>query len=258
MMNPNELTLDDLRIGGFRLFQPKKGYRFSLDAPVLAALAPVTPGMSVLDLGCGGGVLSLLLLGQEPSLKVSGIELRQKAFDLAVRNMEYNRVDVRLVRGDAMKAASYFTPGSFDLILSNPPFYSADQCRLPKDEEVAAAKTELYWSQGIMMKQVFSLLKEGGRFALIFDAVRSEELLRLGRWAGLYPVSSRMIYTRRGEKKPKRVYLLLSKSAAPFVEEPPLVLYEKTGEETPEMKRIFEIYHGTGTVSCGDAHREPR
>ena len=88
MMNPNELTLDDLRIGGFRLFQPKKGYRFSLDAPVLAALAPVTPGMSVLDLGCGGGVLSLLLLGQEPSLKVSGIELRQIAFDLAVRNME--------------------------------------------------------------------------------------------------------------------------------------------------------------------------
>ncbi|MGM9567756.1 MAG: tRNA1(Val) (adenine(37)-N6)-methyltransferase [Clostridia bacterium] len=258
MMNPNELTLDDLRIGGFRLFQPKKGYRFAVDAPILAALAPVAPGMSVLDLGCGGGVLSLLLLGREPSLKVSGIELRQKAYDLAVRNTEYNRADVRLVRGDAMKAASYFTPGSFDLILSNPPFYPADECRLPKDEEVAAAKTELYWDQEIMMEQAFSLLKEEGRFALIFDAVRGEELLRLGEKAGLYPVSSRMIYTRRGEKEPKRVYLLFSRSAVPFIEEPPLVLYEKTGEETSELKRIFEIYHGTGTVSCGDAHWEPR
>ena len=50
----------------------------------------------------------------------------------------------------------------------------------------------------------------------------------------------------------------ISKSAALLTEEPPLVLYEKNGEETPELKRIFEIYHGTGTVSCGDAHRESR
>ena len=41
MMNPNELTSDDLRIGGFRLLQPKKGYRFAVDAPLLAAMVPL-------------------------------------------------------------------------------------------------------------------------------------------------------------------------------------------------------------------------
>lgn len=257
-MNPNELTSDDLRIGGFRLLQPKKGYRFAVDAPLLAALAPVAEGMSVLDLGCGSGVLPLLLLGREPSLKVSGIELRQKAFELAVRNMKENRAAVLVVLGDAMKAGDYFPPSSFDLIVSNPPYYPVGRCRLPKDEEVAVAKTELCWDPKIMMEQAFSLLKEEGRFALIFDGLRGEELLRLGREAGFYPVVRREICFRRGETRGNRVYLLFSKSAALLTEEPPLVLYEKNGEETPELKRIFEIYHGTGTVSCGDAHRESR
>ena len=258
MMNPNELTSDDLRIGGFRLLQPKKGYRFAVDAPLLAAMVPLAEGMSVLDLGCGSGVLPLLLLGREPSLKVSGIELRQKAFELAVRNMKENRAEVSVVLGDAMKAGEYFPPSSFDLIVSNPPYYPVGSCRLPKDEEIAAAKTELYWDPKIMMEQAFSLLKEEGRFALIFDAARCGELLGLGREVGFSPSLRREIRARENDDGSNRVYLLFSKSAALLTEEPPLVLYHKNGEETPELKRIFEIYHGTGTVSCGDAHREPR
>lgn len=258
MMNPNELTSDDLRIGGFRLLQPKKGYRFAVDAPLLAAMVPLAEGMSVLDLGCGSGVLPLLLLGREPSLKVSGIELRQKAFELAVRNMKENRAEVSVVLGDAMKAGAYFSPSSFDLIVSNPPYYPVGSCRLPKDEEIAAAKTELYWDPKIMMEQAFSLLKDEGRFALIFDAARCGELLGLGREAGFSLSLRREIRARENDDGSNRVYLLFSKSAALLTEEPPLVLYHKNGEETPELKRIFEIYHGTGTVSGGDAHRESR
>lgn len=258
MMNPNELTCDDLGIGGFRLYQPKKGYRFSMDAPLLAALVPLGPRMTVLDFGCGSGVLPLLLLGREPSLQVSGIELRQRAFELAKKNMMANRVAVSLVHGDAMKADAYFPAASFDLIVSNPPYYPVGSGRLPQNEEVAAAKTELFWQPKVMMEQAFSLLKEDGRFALIFDGSRGEELLQLAVKSGFSPSVFRPIYGRVEDVVPKRVYLLLSKGASPFKEDAPLVIAENTGERIPEMKRIFDIYDGTGTVSCGDAHRESR
>lgn len=237
------------------MYQPKKGYRFSLDAPLLAALTPIAAGISVLDFGCGSGVLPLLLMGRETSLRVFGMELRQKPYELALFNMKANGVDVPVIHGDVMEATSFFAQGTFDLIVSNPPYYPVGACRLPCDEDVAAAKTELYWHPRRMLEQARLLLNENGRFALIFDAVREEELLRLGKDVGFYPVSCRRIFTKETDVKPKRVYLLLSKSAVSFSTEPPLILYEKTGEMTSEMKRILKIYHGTGAVSCGDSHR---
>ena len=165
MIPNNDLTCDDLRCGGFTLLQPKRGYRFAIDAPLLAALVSLRPDLRVLDMGCGSGVLPLLLLGREPSLAVCGVEWRERPFDLAVENMKRNGVDAEIIRGDAMEAATLLDGRRFDLIVSNPPYYPADGCRLPSDEDIAAAKVEIRWDIDIMMEQVISLLTADGRFA---------------------------------------------------------------------------------------------
>lgn len=257
-MKSDDITVDDLRIGGFRLIQPKKGYRFSLDAPLLGALVPLAEGDSVLDLGCGGGVLPLLLLGREPKVKVTGIELRDRPFALAEENRRLNGVDMELIHGDAMKAAELLPGAAFDLILSNPPYYAVHACRMPRNGDVAAAKTELYWDQKTMMEQAFSLLKRGGRFSLIFDGGRTDEMMGLAAAAGFAPERRLDIFTKPDQTAANRVYLQFVKAAKGSEERSSLYLYDNHGEMTPKTKRILEIYHGTGTVPCGNAHRQPR
>lgn len=256
MMKNAELTLDDLRIGGFSLLQPKKGYRFSLDAPLLAALVPLDGVSTVLDLGCGGGVLPLLLLGRKRLLNISGIELCDEPFSLAAENFRRNGVDVELIHGDAMKADSLLSGRHFDLILSNPPYYPVGACRLPRNENIAVAKTELYWDQKTMMKRAFALLQVGGRFSLIFDGCRGDEMSFLAQTTG-FSIEKRLdIFTKEEHLVADRVYLQFCKSAECSFEYDALSVYDNHGEMTPKMKRILEIYHGTGTVPCGDSHRQ--
>lgn len=256
-MNKSDLTTDKLFIGGFRLVQKKKGYRFSLEAVLLAAFAPVRPGLDLLDLGCGNGVLPLLLLGREPSLRVTAVEKMAEPCQLAWRNMAENQVDVRVIHGDMRECHHYFEESSFDLIVTNPPFYPVDHCRLPRDREIAAAKTELFWDQTVLLEEAYFLLREEGRLFLIFDGARKAEMRERAKNAGLFLEKSRDIFAKAEKTGAHRVLLQWSKKATDFTEEAPLTIYEEDGAYTPEMKRIFEIYHGTGTVSRGNAHRQP-
>jgi len=254
-MSDGNYTVDDLFIGGFRLKQPKKGYRFSLDAPLLGALVPLEHTKTVLDLGCGSGVLPLLLLGRNPALRVTGMEIRETPYALALENAKANGIDAEWILGDAMKAAELLKDRSFDLILSNPPYYPVDACRPPQNEDIAAAKTERYWDQKTMFQQAFDLLKQGGCFALIFDDRREEEMLLLAREVGFSVEKQIGFHTKADHAVSDRVYLQFRKGVACSLEQETIFIYDEHGEMTPKMKRILEIYHGTGTVPCGNAHR---
>lgn len=254
-----ELTRDPLWIGDYALYQPKKGYRFTLDALLLGAVVPLFAGASLLELGCGSGVLPLIFLGREPQLRITGIESMDQAFDLAEMNMISNGVagKVRLIHGDAMRAAELLPSHSQDIIVTNPPYYPAGCCRIPKDPDVAAAKTELYWNPAVMMRQAAMLLRQKGILCMVMDMRRKSEMLHWAAEAGLYLQHCADVFMTVEDKLAHRVLLTFSDTE----KEPELTslrIYEKTGEMTPEAKRIFGIYHGTGTVPCGDAHWESR
>lgn len=255
-MNKNDYSQDDLLIGGFQLLQKKDGYRFSLDAVLLAAFVPVRPGANILDLGCGSGVLPLLLLGREQDLKITAVEKMDGPYRLAKRNMAENHVDVAVIHGDMSNCGHFLASSSFDLIVTNPPFYPVSACRMPQNEEVAAAKTELFWNQRVLMEQAYSLLRADGRLILIFDGARKAEINATAKNAGLFLERSRDIFSKAAKPGPNRILLQWTKRKTAFYEDTPLTIYDEKGVYTPEMKRILENYHGAGTVSCGDAHRQ--
>ena len=253
-MAQSELTRDDLQVNGYHLLQKRDGYRFSLDAVLLASFPGLNAGERVLDLGCGSGVLPLLLLGRERELKITGLELLADVCALARRNMAENQADVNVVCGDMRECGDYFEDHSFDLIVTNPPFYARSCCRPPRSEEIAIAKTERCWDQERLMAMAAELLKDDGRLALIFDVARAGELIALAAAGGLSLERKRLVRFRAGEA-PRRVLLQWGKRPGTIPEEDTLTVYEQDGAYAPSMKRILENYHGTGTVSGGDAHR---
>ena len=90
MLNADE-DICALTKNGYRLIQKKKGFRFSIDAVLLAHFPALKAELKVLDLGSGNGVLPLLLKDREPSLKISGVEIQEASAQLARRNMGAHR-----------------------------------------------------------------------------------------------------------------------------------------------------------------------
>ena len=70
-------TLDDLILGGMKIFQAARGYRFSLDAVLLANFPQVEQLRTAIDLGTGNGVVAFLLSLRAPQARITGVEIQE-------------------------------------------------------------------------------------------------------------------------------------------------------------------------------------
>src|SRR5258708_21886985 len=119
-----EETHDSILGGALRLYQPRRGYRFSVEAVLLARFAAARPAARVLELGAGCGVVALIYAALARPREVVAMEIQPALAALIARNAALNDLGmVRAVCADlrsrrALDAAA----GGFDLVVANPPF----------------------------------------------------------------------------------------------------------------------------------------
>lgn len=228
-----------IRPGGFCFVWEDGLFRPGTDTFLLSSLPRLKPGLRVCDLGCGTGLLSLLLLQRQPQLTVTGIDLQPEAIRLAEKAARENcltdRLSFRLedLRETALPA------GSFDLAASNPPYYPQSSGRLAADASRRAARAELYATLEDLYRAAARLLRWGGSFCLVHKPERLTDLLCAGREAGLEPKRLRFVCRRPGDP-PSLLLLECRRGGRPgLTAEPPLVLEAPDGSPSPEVERIY-------------------
>lgn len=111
----------DAFLGGkVQLLQPREGYRAGVDAVLLAASLPATPGQRVLELGCGAGAAILCLAARVPGLVLTGVE-RQP--DMAALAQQNGQGALEVVCADLADLPLTVRDRQFDHVLANPPYY---------------------------------------------------------------------------------------------------------------------------------------
>lgn len=191
-----ELTNDNLFAGRLTCRQPRQGYRFSVDAVLLAHFFTPQPDEAILDLGCGCGVISLILAYRHPKLRLTGLELQPQLAALARLNVADNGFAGRIavVEGDLRSLEGVFRPGMFQRVVGNPPFYPSAAARLNPDPERRLAKHEVAADLAGVVAAASWLVCQGGCVDLIYPAERAEELLAALRGAGLAPRRMQVVY----------------------------------------------------------------
>lgn len=235
-------TIDSLRVGGLRIIQAKAGYRFSLDPILLARFVEVRPGERIVDLGTGAGIIPLQLARLTQAAELLGIELQPALAERARRNVELNGLDgkVRIVSGDLRQSRQLLPAGLADLVVSNPPYRKPENGRVAPDDERAAARHELAGGLEDFVAAAAWLLKNGGRFAVIYLTERLPELLGLLGSHGIEPKRLRMVYPRQTERA-RMVLVEGRKGGRPgLTVESPLVVYRGAGRDyTQEVLRMY-------------------
>ncbi len=241
---PDGETLDAFYRGRIRIVQSKKGYRFSVDAPLLADFIRTRPGDEALEIGTGNGVISLLL-SVKPFKRITAVEIQEGLARLAERNVGLNGLGGRIevVRADLRT----YDPGrTFDLIFSNPPYIKASAGFLSASAERSAAKHELHGGIGDVLGKTAEWLAPEGRACFVYPEKRRADFMAAAGKSGLAVNRLRFVHPRAGE--PPNLFLIELGCAArdksvggawePEIM-PPLILFGPDGKYTAEAETIF-------------------
>ncbi len=229
-------TLDSFYHGRILVIQKKKGYRFSVDAPLLAAFIRTGPADRLLDAGAGSGIISLLLsLGS--FRRIVCLEIQPVLADLARRNVLLNRLDDRITVLE-QDLRTFEPEDKFDVVFSNPPYLRTEGGHPSRSPEKAVAKHEIWCGIFDIMQLAGRALTGTGRGYFIYPAKRKKDFDLAAEQNGLKIKTLRYVHPLR--KKPPRWFLAECGFSGDFEQElPPLFVHDDQGEYSPEMKRIF-------------------
>lgn len=232
--------------GGLCMRWSEAQFRLSTDSMLLADFCRLAPQSAVCDLGCGCGSLSLLFCGKYPLLRVTGVELQPQAAALAEENAAQDGLDGRfsVICGDLREHRTLLAHGSFDAVVSNPPYYPVGSGKCAASPALAAARTELTCSLGELCTCAAWLLRSGGRFFLVHKPERLADLMVSLRENRLEPKRLRLVRHRAGG--PVSLVLLEARldGKPGLVFEPDLALFDENGAESEDHKRIYHHQEG--------------
>jgi tRNA1Val (adenine37-N6)-methyltransferase len=230
-------TTDTFYHGRVIIKQLKKGYRFAVDSPILAAFLPRS-AKPALEVGCGVGVVSLLALQQKKFPAVTGIEIQDALYRLAVENGAANGLAGRfqVIHGDFNRIGAGIS--NVQTIFCNPPFFKTGHGRLSPDETIRLARSEVALTLAGLLRGCAAALAARGKLFLIFPVSRQEELADTARAHGLHPARLRQVRPF-ADSPPDRFLVQLQKAAGKCRRDEPLVIFADKGVYTLEMEMIL-------------------
>jgi tRNA1(Val) A37 N6-methylase TrmN6 len=244
---PDDETLDSLS-GHFRIFQLRRGHRFSTD-DLLAAWYGTTwvpSARAVLDLGSGIGSVAMIAAWRLQGARLVTIEAQEESVRLARRSAAYNglldRYEVR--HGDFRDPALLRSDEQFDLVLGSPPYFPPGTGIEADHPQKVASRFEMRGDICDYCTVAANHLARGGVFACVFPEEQRARLEMAAHAAALVIARRRPIVFREGEPPLITLFLLMRGGDLPdrFREqtwvEPALIIRTSAGSVHPEYAAV--------------------
>jgi tRNA1Val (adenine37-N6)-methyltransferase len=224
-------------------FIPDSAFPLSTDSVLLSDFAMAKSARRAVDLGCGSGILMLLMLWRQSALRCDGVELRPRAAELARRNLAENGLAARggVICGDLRRVRELLPHGEYDLAVCNPPYFPAHSGLSSPDPQRAAARSmESCTPEDVCAAAAF-LCPTGARLCMVHRCEFLPRVLRAMGDGGFEPKRLRMVHSAAG-RAPSLFLAEGRRGAKPgLATEPPLILKNDRGEDSDEIKRIYHL-----------------
>jgi len=155
------------------LYQPTSGYAYNSDSIFLYDfITTFKPKGSLLDVGCGVGIISLLL-SRDFEIETSIVDKQEIMMNYAKHNYAINHLKVDSMLDDFSK---FPEEKKFDYVISNPPFYDQNVTQ-SDNEHLNIARYAQHLPIETLIAKVKKVLKPRGRFIFCYDAKQVDKLL---------------------------------------------------------------------------------
>jgi tRNA1Val (adenine37-N6)-methyltransferase len=224
----------------FHVDDDKCAMKVGTDSILLGAMTQVSQGEQILDIGCGSGLLSLMLAQRiQGTGEISAVEVDEAAATQARQNIAQSPWSgtITVIQSDI----NQFTASHpFDLIISNPPYFI---CSLlgPKEARNAARHTAGLTQQQLL-KRVSALLSAHGLFWLILPIKEANQLIELSTGVGLHLQQLCTVHTVK--QKPMHRYIMaFAKFACPQIVKSTIDVYDENRQYTSQFIALTQNFY---------------
>lgn len=222
-----------------------------MDPFILASHVRAEDALKIVDIGCGCGIMPLILSSRFPELNIIGVEIQEELSGFAKQNIAANRLEktVQIIHDDIKNINPCDINGKADIIISNPPYKKKNTGRLNPDSQKAVARHEITLDIDILFDCSNRLLNKHGRIYLIFPSQRlSDVILTMDRY-GFSLDTIRFVHIKK--ETPARLVIVCGKKGKKqnCIVEPPLYIYSSKNTFTDE----FFQYAGRG-MGCDSSN----
>lgn len=240
----NNLTKTYFFDDSITIYQNINGYRFSLDPILLSSQVTPKENDKIIDIGTGCGIIpiSIAYKNKNTNLEIYGIELQNSLADLARKNIKENKLDnkISILNKDFTKISQSNTKGPCDIAISNPPYQKPGAGRINPMSEKAIARHEIKLTLQTLLEKTKSILKNKGKFFIIYPARRASELIYEMEKIKITPKKLRFVHSFEKTDAVMVICQGVSNSGSGVKILPPLYIYKSRGIYTNEVLKMLK------------------
>ena len=233
--------IDELQRNGYRIIQNPERFCFGMDAVLLSGFARAKKQERCLDLGCGNGIIPILMEAKTEGKHFTGLEIQPESADMAKRSVALNGLQDRIdiVEGDIKDASKIFGASSFHVVTTNPPYMTAQHGLTNLYEAKTIARHEVLCNLEDIIRESARLLMPGGRFYMVHRPFRLAEIISLMVQYRMEPKRMRLVYPYV-DREPNMVLIEgLRGGKSRMTVEKPLIVYKEPGKYTDEIYAVY-------------------
>ena len=195
-----EERVEDLQCQGLKIIRNKNFYTFTSDSVILANFIKLKKTDQCVEIGCGSGVISILLSAKTNFDRITAFELQNEMAGLAEKNVYLNDLQnkIQIINDDVKNFNKYTQKGRVDVVFSNPP-YMQSNANGNQNSIRDKARHDRFLSIEDLCKTTSQMFRFGGKFYFVYTASRTAEFIHALISHDLQP--KRMFFTENGKGK---------------------------------------------------------
>lgn len=225
-----------------QIIQSNGVFSFSMDAVLLAKFCylPIQKG-KIIDLCTGNGVIPLLL-SERSKAEIIGIEIQERLYDMAFRNVQLNELQNQLffILDDIKNAVLKFGKEQFDVVTCNPPYFKkVTENDWNENKHYAIARHEIFCNLEDVIKTSSDLVKQKGKVAIVHRPERLIDIIGLMKKYELEPKRIQFIHPKKGREANILLIEGTKKGNSGIKVLQPLIVYNEDNTYTDEFKEVY-------------------
>lgn len=235
---------DLLNYKGLKIVQCNDFFNFSLDSVLLPNFIEITPGIKkIIDLGTGNMPIPLILSTKvKENVEIIGVEIQNEIYELALETLKINKLEnrIKLINADIKEINTYFSTDSFDVVVSNPPYFKLNEKSILNENEVKSiARHEIKITVEDIIKIGRKLLKNKGSLYLIHRTDRFMEIISILKNNNLEPKRVQFIYPKDNCNSNLFLVEAVKNGKSDLKVNRPLIIHNENGSYREEIINLF-------------------